>query len=70
MWALKIVRISRHDWICVHAVVNVGSEKREEMRKFWNDSNEYLRKTERRVVLIEDVNGKHRSSETLDVLGK
>lgn len=55
-----------HIWICVYASMNVRNGRgREEVRKFWNDMDECLRRFESwiRVVLNRDNSGRVGCSE-------
>lgn len=57
----------------MYAPVNVRNGKgREEMRRFWNDVNDCIKKLEsgRRVVLIRDMNGRVGVVEVAGVVGK
>ena len=73
VWATGKVGIVKYAWVCVYAPVNARSGKgREEMRKFWYNLNECLRRFERgrKIVLMGDMNGRVGSSEVAGVVGK
>ncbi len=73
MWAVGKIGIVRYAWMCVYVPVNVSNGRgREEMRKFWDDVNECLKRFERgsRIVLMGDMNGKVGDSEAARVVGK
>ncbi len=73
VWAVGKIGIVKYAWMCVHAPVNVSNGRgRKEMRKFWGDVNECLKRfeRERRIVLMGDMNGKVGSNEVTGVVGK
>ncbi len=73
VWTAGKVGMVKYAWVCVYAPVNARNGKgREEMRKFWNDVNECLRKIVggKRVVLIRDMNGRVGNSEVAGVVRK
>ncbi len=73
VWAVGKIGIVKYAWVCVHTPANVSNGGgREEMRKFWNDVNEYWRCFKRgsRIVLIGDTNGRVGCNEIAGVVGK
>lgn len=67
VWETRKLGIVKYVWVCVYAPVNVTNGRWEEMRKFWNDVNECLRKLEggRMIVFMGDMNGKVQNGEVM-----
>ena len=73
VWVKGKIGMVKYAWVCVYAPVNMKTTKgKSEMRVFWKELNECLKKfePERKVFVMGDLNAKVGCEEVDDIVGK
>ena len=73
VWVKGKIGMVKYAWVCVYAPVNMKTTKgKSEMRVFWKELNECLKKfeSERKVFVMGDLNAKVGCEEVDDIVGK
>ncbi len=74
MWLKGKLGLVKYAWVCIYAIVN-GTSKKKRLRKreaFWEEVNACLKsfETERKLVMMGNMNAKVRDESVMDVVGK
>ncbi len=73
VWVKGKVGLIKYAWVCIYAPVNVQSKRGlREREVFWEDVNTCLKdfETERKLVMMGDINAKVGDERVMDVVGK